>query len=223
MNPGIYPFPSGVASAGASGGGSSGGPKFWELGETVAQWDYRKSILDGEIYQRSTPAGSGAVDPADEIVNYVASSFRRITSLPSILLAGQGGGASSNSLYFNGVTKAAINGITAATRTQILNTTGRGNVSFLGVYKNATGDGRVEIIVDGRALVDVITTNASDVTAHNFIGSTDSGGKAGFNLFSAIRTTSPVEFRRSFAVFYTPITTATGTNATLGYSLEGTR
>jgi len=79
MNPGIFGFPPGVNSVGGS-------IPFWEAGKAVAQWVYRKSPLNGELYQSLTSLASPTVDPSLDYVNWrVARDSRplRVTRLTS--------------------------------------------------------------------------------------------------------------------------------------------
>lgn len=59
-------------------GGGGGSAKLWASGMTVRKWQTVQSPLDGELYTRTAATGSGATDPADDITNYVAASYRRI-------------------------------------------------------------------------------------------------------------------------------------------------
>lgn len=196
----------------------------WTSGETVTQWDYRKSPLDGEVYQRTTATGGGTTDPANDATNYAAVSFVRTSALS--VKNGIDNNSSAAAQFANGAVKTAINGITAGTRTQVLNISGRGAMVFLALMKDATGGGRVEIIVDGFTILDTVTATATASTAHLFLGAPGSGDP-GSGVVRPIAFAVPegggVAFRRTFAVWYTPATSASGANAILAYDLRSTR
>lgn len=63
--------------------GLGGSVQLWVSGATVTQWDYRKSPIDGEVYQRTAATGGGTTDPANDTTNYVAASYVRVSALPS--------------------------------------------------------------------------------------------------------------------------------------------
>lgn len=204
------------------GGGSS--VQLWVSGATVAQWDYRKSPIDGEVYQRTAATGSGTTDPANDTTNYVAASYVRVSALPSKNAIDNLSNAPAQ--FANNSVKVAINGITAGTRTQILNLSGRGSIAFLAILKAATGGGTVEIIVDGITIYNSATSTATTTEAHCFIGAPGSAdpGVGSVRPFAvAIADAMPVIFRRTFVVWYTPTTSASGAQATLAYDLRSTR
>lgn len=210
------------ASSQFLGAGSS--VSLWVSGATVAQWDYRKSPIDGEVYQRTAATGSGTTDPANDTTNYVAASYVRVSALPSKNAIDNLSNAPAQ--FANNSVKVAINGITAGTRTQILNLSGRGAMAFLAVMKAAIDNARVEVIVDGITILDRTTTNAVDTLAYCLIGAPGSAdpGIGSVRPFAvALPDALPVQFRRTFAVWYTPATTASGANATLAYDLRSTR
>lgn len=131
--------------------------------------------------------------------------------------------ATCNCTLFNSSLKTSISGIAAGARTKILDLSGRGSVDFLGVFKNSANDGTVEIIVDGRTLLNATTTNSNDTVSHIILGGSGSDGNAGFLQFIAVPYANLVQFRRNFVVWYTPVSTGTGTNAVLGYVARATR
>lgn len=200
--------------------------KLWTSGETVAQWDYRKSPLDGEVYQRTTAAGSGTTDPANDLTNYAAVSYTRVSALSA--KSAVDNGVNTPSQFCSNAVKVAINGIVAGTRTQVLSLSGRGAVTFLAIMKAATGNGTVEIIVDGTTILNAVTTNTGATFAYVFIGSpgnadTSGTGTAFRQCAVALPESIGVNFRRTFVVWYTPATSDTGANATLAYDLRSTR
>lgn len=209
------------ASSQFLGAGSS--VSLWVSGATVAQWDYRKSPIDGEVYQRTAATGSGTTDPANDNTDYVASSYVRTSALPQRTEFDNG--AASSNVFFNGVVKSTLGVINAATRTQILSVSGRGACGFLGLFKNATGGGLIEVIVDGITILSYNTTTTNANCAHVLIGSPASGliSTTSYPLYTAITDGSPVQFRRTFVVWYTPATSASGASALLGYDIKALR
>lgn len=203
------------------GGGSS--IQLWVSGATVAQWDYRKSPIDGEVYQRTAATGSGTTDPADDNTNYVASSYVRTSSLPQRAEMDNGSAPPGN--FFNGSVKSVVGVINANTRTQILSVSGRGACGFLGLFKNASGGGLVEVIVDGFTILNYNTSTANTTSGHVLIGAPGGATVSSLSLplYSAIADGAPVQFRRTFVVWYTPATNASGSSATLGYDIKALR
>lgn len=193
-------------------GGSSA--KLWVSGESVDQWDYRKSPLDGETYQRKTATGSGTTDPADDGTNYLAKSFTRVSALP----AGQVNASSSNLITqaFRGMTRATVGAISAGVRTSALNISGRGVVDFLGVVRGNTGNMRVEIIADGRTVLDETTVTGASTESIVYIGNLGWDGINSLHLYG-IPTPGALPFRRSLQVYFTAVSTAAGSNCGIGY------
>ena len=196
----------------------------WVSGEIVNKWDARVSQLDGETYQRTAASGSGTTDPADDNTNYVAKSYRRTSSLPN--KPGVENNSNSATQFAVNAIKTAINGITAGTRTKILDISGRGTVLFLALMKADVNGGRIEVIVDGITIFDNTAATPTGSTANLLIGSPGSGdpGTGTVRPFAyAIPESAGVEFRRTFVVWYTPATTATGANAALAYEVRASR
>lgn len=209
------------ASSQFLGAGSS--VSLWVSGATVAQWDYRKSPIDGEVYQRTAATGGGTTDPANDNTNYVASSYVRTSSLPQRTELDNGVVHPSN--FFNGSVKSVVGVINAATRTRILNVSGRGACGFLGLFKNDSGGGLVEVIVDGITIMSYNTSTTNATSGHVLIGAPGGATVSTLSLplYAAIADGSPVQFRRTFVVWYTPATSASGSNATLGYDIKALR
>lgn len=188
----------------------------WASGMVVETGEKVLSPLDKEVYRRVTATGGGAVDPADDIVNYNAASYERVTSIPAPTSINNG--AATTADFANGSTK-VLPGVTAlGTRTRILALTGRGLLTYLGWQKAATGGGRFELIVDGRSIFDgPIQSAANDTTI--FVGSASTGVLAGPAYRpSYYAVPGPgIEYRRSVAVWFTPAGGGTVINTTLGH------
>lgn len=189
------------------GGGSS--LKVWVSGQTVKQYAYVISPLDGEIYQRKTATGSGAVDPADDVTNYFAASFTRCGAMfvkPTASFLGNGGTA-NNSSYAYGIPRVQPGVVSINTRTLIYSQTGRGALTFFGIYVSGARTLRVEVIIDGRSVHD--TSYAS--TAINQVctllgnvasGTVPGGASASIEAFGYQDSLGPL-FRRSLQIYVT--------------------
>jgi len=187
------------------GGGSI---KPWNSGETVSQWDYRRSPLDGEIYQRKTAAGSGTTDPADDVANYVAVSYNRPAAIVNEFSAGGSpqGGATLAAPNQKGLSVAPV----ANTRTLITSVTGKGRIQNLAFrYGGAAGrpdngTARIELVLDGRTLFNALfnTGSAANSLAVAVVGDLvyDPGTSSGAYYGIA---DNPIEFARSFQIFVT--------------------
>ena len=204
--------------------GAGGGASLWISGVAVPKWGLVVSPLDGEVYRRTTATGAGTVDPANDVTNYFAASYRRVTALTTY--AELDNVATSADNFANGATKLNMN-IAVNVRTSLLNVTGRGVAQYLGVLKAAEGGGRLEVLIDGRSIFDKTICAAWPAAARYaaiVVGSSISGDISG-NSNLAAYTALPeagVEFKRSLQVFYTPLTAAT-TTGTFAYMLRETK
>ncbi|TDS73390.1 hypothetical protein [Comamonas sp. JUb58] len=203
-----------------SGGGS--GANLWISGVPVPQWGLVISPLDGEVYRRTTATGAGTVDPANDITNYMAASYRRVTALTTYIDINNL--SSTADRFANGATKLNMN-ITVNTRTNLLNVTGRGLVQYLGVIKAAASGGRLEVLIDGRSIFDktvgTVNANYAAIVVGSAINWTTDNGASNIAAYTALPEEG-VEFKRSLQVFYTPLTVAT-TVGTFAYMLRETK
>lgn len=175
----------------------------WASGMTVRKYEIVKSPADGEDYERIAATGSGTTDPADDVVNYVARSYSRTQMLNSVRLVTVTSGAIAN--HFSGATKVTLGVILAGTRTQVLDITGRGALDFFATTKNTTGTWRIEVIIDGRAVLDeTLATTSTNVQL--VVGDTAYGGASKADM--ALSAPAPVQFRRSLQLYVTPVVTA---------------
>lgn len=188
----------------------------WASGMVVETGEKVLSPLDKEVYRRVTATGGGAVDPADDVVNYNAVSYERVTSIPAPTSISNGVATSAD--FANGSTKVNPAIISVGTRTKLLELTGRGVLAYLGWQKAVSGGGRFELIVDGRAIFDgSIQAAANDTTI--FVGSANVGvlsGPAYRPAYYAVPSPG-IDYRRSVVVWFTPAVGGTGSNTTLGY------
>lgn len=184
------------------GGGSV---KLWSSGETVLQWDYRRSPLDGEIYQRKTATGGGTTDPADDVTNYVAVSYNRPAAIVNRFSAGGTSYINANLVACNQV---AVNSPTANTRTLLTSVTGKGTIASLGFRYGLNGgkvDGstsRVELIVDGRTLFNALFTGMTEANSQVLAVVGDLAVDLSGSNHQELRD-KPIEFSRSFQVYVT--------------------
>lgn len=183
---------------------ASGAP-LWSSGMTVAQWQEVRSPLDGEVYRRKTATGSGATDPADDTTNYVAVSYSRVTALPAPgTTARTMGGAIGK--FANGANKSALNSVPVATRTQILNMSGRGSLLFAAIVSNESTNysRRLEVVIDGRTVLDVTVSFAGSGDYQLFVGTGTEffDGTTLYPVYSAIPQID-LPFRRSCSVYLT--------------------
>ena len=203
-----------------SGGGS--GANLWISGVPVPQWGLVISPLDGEIYRRATATGASTVDPANDVTNYFAASYRRVTALTTYIDVNNARNTADN--FANGATKLNMN-ITVNVRTSLLNVTGRGVAQYLGVIKAASGGGRLEVLIDGRSIFDktvgTTTLNYAAIVVGSPISLPADGGATNVAAYTALPEAG-VEFKRSLQVFYTPLSVAT-TTGTFAYMLRETK
>ena len=201
--------------------GAGGGASLWISGVAVPKWGLVVSPLDGEVYRRTTATGAGTVDPANDVTNYFAASYRRVTALTTYTELNNATSTADN--FANGATKLNMN-IAVNVRTSLLNVTGRGVAQYLGVFKAVEGGGRLEVLIDGRTIFDKTVGATSAHYAAIVVGSSSNLVNSGGNNLAAY-TALPeagVEFKRSLQVFYTPLTAATTTGA-FAYMLRETK
>jgi hypothetical protein len=187
----------------------------WVSGATIPQWQSVTSPADGEVYRRIAATGGGTTDPADDMTNYVAVSYERTSALQDGQLLSAGNISNTG----RGVTQTALPAIGTSTRTSILSVTGRGCIDYFAFLKAAGGTSRVEIICDGRTILDQSATYTSSV-ALLAIGQPGINGDATVLLSTAVLDPKGVEFRRNLQVYLTNITTASTTAAGIAYHLR---
>ena len=199
--------------------GGVGNVKIWASGSIVRKWQTVRSPADGELYKRITADGSGATDPADDLVNYVAEDYYRVATLSDKGLLYS---ATVPAYYAVNTTRVAPT-IAVGVRSLLFSATGRGALYFLGAARqvSATGNFRIEIIVDGRTIFDKSANPTG--TSWTIIGSTVPGiiASTNYNDTNAILDSAPVEFRRSISVYVTPTGTPAGTSDVFAYYLRG--
>lgn len=197
-------------------GQGGGSIPIWFSGRTVLKWDTVRSPADGELYTRIAADGAGTTDPADDITNYVAASYRRIPSLAPPA----GNFATSGQFATYGATKVSPV-IGAGTRRLLVSATGRGSLTFLGAAQSTGGNRttRWEVIADGRTLLDqsIFLGNVQGVA---ILGRTSMNASAVEGVYTW-EDSYPLEFRRSLSVYITPVAATSGTDEFWAYRLRG--
>ncbi|MGE8400028.1 MAG: hypothetical protein ACN6PP_00480 [Delftia tsuruhatensis] len=197
--------------------------RVWASGMTVAQGERVISPLDWEEYRRTTTSGSGTTDPADDLTNYIALTYTRVTALGLSTTISNNGNANPQ-FFANGAVKALPGVIAVGARVEIFSASGRGVLAFLGFMKTTTGGGRFEVFIDGRSVFDsTIQSAAADV--NSFVGALGAGAvsTSTFPAYTALPSDAGLPFRRSVSVIYTPAGTATVANTTLAYIMRSER
>ena len=177
----------------------------WASGMTVKKNEIVKSPADNEDYERITATGGGATDPADDITNYVARSYTRVTSLSKgrLFTTASYGGASGPT----GATAATVGAIAIGARTLALNITGRGCLQYLFAAKAESGNMRTEVFIDGRPVLDETGAYAPS-TGFLYIGGVAYNASVGdVTAHKAIPELTGIQFRRSLQVYLTATTT----------------
>lgn len=190
--------------------GGAGGAKLWVSGLVVKQWETVKSPADGELYTRKTATGGGTTDPADDVTNYFAASFERcgaMTVKPAASFLVNGGNT-GNSSYAYGIARVQPGVVSINTRTLIYSQTGRGALTFLGLYVSGPKTWRVEVLIDGRTVHDASYTSTTSGSVCTLIGNVVSGTVPGGSAVSQEGFGYPdslgPNFRRSLQIYVTP-------------------
>lgn len=188
--------------------GGGGAPSIWNSGETVSQWDYRRSPLDGEVYQRKTAAGSGTTDPANDVTNYVAVSYNRPAAIVNAF--SDGGLPVVNAILVASNKKFLSIAPVANTRTLITSVTGKGRIQNLAFCyagaggRPANGTARIELVLDGRTLFNALFNTGVETNpfAVAVVGDLVFNSWASPGVYYDIAD-NPIEFARSFQIFVT--------------------
>lgn len=171
----------------------SAGPKIWSAGTTYARGETVTSPLDWEDYRRIVATGTDTTDPANDTTKYRAVSYRQILALPVPNLVGL--------TSYTAPTWGSSAAVSASsnTRTSIFSATGRGLFTSLALYAGTIPSGtRIEVEIDGRVILNVVTTAAMS-GANAFL--IHAGGASNQ---TATADGITVEFKRSMNVIVTP-------------------
>lgn len=199
--------------------GQGGSAQIWSSSLVVTKGQIVQSPADLSFYKRTAATGSSATDPADDLVNYVAEDYYRVGTLSDKGLLY----STTVPTYYAVNTTRVAPTIAAGVRGLLFSATGRGALYFLGAARqvSATGNFRIEVIVDGRTIFDKSANPTG--TSWTIIGSTVPGiiASTNYNDTNAILDSAPVEFRRSISVYVTPTGTPAGVNDVFAYYLRG--
>lgn len=191
----------------------------WASGMTVKKGEIVKSPADNEDYERITATGGGTTDPADDVTNYVARSYKRVTSLSkgrSFTMPNYGGAAGPV-----GATAATMGAVSPGTRTLALSITGRGTIQYLLAAKAESGSMRVEILIDGRTVLDETAAFSSGI-GFLYVGAPMYVATASdSSVHKALPELGGPQFRRSLHVYLTPIGTASYSSSGVAYIVGG--
>ncbi len=181
----------------------------WRSGETVQQWDYRKSPLDGEIYQRKSATGAGATDPADDVTNYNSVSWNRPSAIVNRFSSGGVLAQANGSNVFPSPLVIFAPAVTANARTLITSVSGKGVIEFFvagvngGWISGGTTSFHVELIVDGRTIFNAQAA-ASSNGVWNLMGVVGGLLDDPTGQYFAYRAMPGcIEFARSFQIYVT--------------------
>lgn len=188
----------------------------WVSGMTVRKYEVVISPADNEEYKRITVTGGGTTDPADDTTNYVAVSYERTAALTDVAPITRSGMTFSN--IGLGATQTTLPAIGVSARTSILSVTGRGCIDYFAFMKSAGGTSRIEIVCDGRTILDNSSTYTTG-TALLAIGQPDNGDVS-YPMTLAKFDPKGVEFRRSLQVYLTNTVTSSTTSAGIAYHLR---
>lgn len=193
-------------------------PPLWISGaaqQPAGQWV--TSPADKEVYQRIAATNSSTTDPADDTTNYLAMGYERTVALPDGGLFAGAGTTSSN--IGRGATLTSLAAISTSVRTSILSVTGRGCIDYFAFLKAAAGTTRIEVICDGRTILDQTPTfTSTTVLLALGVPSPNSDGSIATSFFAP--DPKGVEFRRSLQVYLTNTATASNTSAGIAYHLR---
>lgn len=192
-------------------GGGSGSSSVWASGMTVRQWQTVRSPLDGELYTRTASTGGGTTDPADDIVNYRAESYKRWTAIVCDATPRNPSGT-----FAVGTKKVSTPVVSVGVRTLCLEMLGRGMVDFMSVSRGGgSGPMRVELVIDGRTVYDETQTYSTAVQWSTFLGSVSLNGSS--QLDTPIDASNAIEFKRHLRLYMTPTTTSFSVAGQIAY------
>ncbi|QPR34464.1 hypothetical protein I6G96_26685 [Delftia acidovorans] len=182
-------------------GQGGGNWPLWSPTRIVLQDQIVRSPLDHELYSRVAATGSSATDPADDIVNYKAESYKRWTAIVcDAELRNPAGSFAVGTKKIN-TPAAAVN-----VRTLVLEMIGRGMVDFMAVMRGGAGPMRTELVIDGRTIYDDTKTWSGAVQWSTFLGNVTMNGSS--QLDTPIDAATPIEFKRHLRLYMTPSTSS---------------
>lgn len=147
-------------------GAAAASAKVWVSGMTVNQYQTVRDPNDRRLYIRKTATGGGTTPPWQDLVNYEAADYDRITGLVNAATTpGTGSTGPLTQQFLMGVGPALSNIAVNTTRQLLLDVTGKGGLTFLGLSgfaRPASGNIslRMEVEIDGRPAIDVTLTGS---------------------------------------------------------------
>ncbi len=202
---------------------AGGSVPIWTPALTVQRGGHVVSPADAEIYRRVAATGTSGTDPADDLTNYVAASYERITAFPPPLFFH----TNNASDRLKGGTRAAGFSVPQGTRVLAVNVVARGELSHLSmqvVSSASTNSGaRIEIVVDGKTLynADVYGTNGNYINIFGGVLPRWNAMGDNQNDYLAMEAAKPIQFRRSLQIYFTPTWTNWSAYNGLTYILRG--
>lgn len=197
-----------------NGGGSA---PMWSPALNVQRGGYVVSPADGEIYRRVAATGTSGTDPADDVVNYVAASYTRVTATPRGYLI-----PTNYPDNIRGITRTAQFDVAVGAKSTGLSIAGRGQLTHLGHYRSApssTKSCNIEIFADGRRIYE----NEFGLISSHY--SVHVGSAYRFDVGGAVEISTPssqgIQFRRSLVVLFTPtVGSWLGASDFIGYAVR---
>lgn len=182
-------------------GQGGGNWPLWSPTRIVLQDQIVRSPLDHELYSRTSATGSSATDPADDIVNYKAESYKRWTAIVCDAELRNPAGS-----FAIGTKKISTPVVAVNVRTLVLEMIGRGMVDFMAVMRGGSGPMRTELVIDGRTVYDDTKTWSGAVQWSIFLGNASMSGSG--QLDTPIDAGTPIEFKRHLRLYMTPSTSS---------------
>lgn len=193
-----------------------GAMRTWASGMTVRKHQKVVSPADNEEYRRITATGGGTTDPADDLTNYRAASFERTDAILGAEMLAAAGNINN---ACQGATKSIFGALGVGVRTSVLSVTGRGCLDYLALAKSAGGTMRIEVIVDGRTVLDRTDTHSTSLWLR--VLGMASGNGATTNWFIEARyDPAGVQIRRSLQIYVTAVATDSAASAGIAYHMR---
>jgi hypothetical protein len=191
-------------------------PPPWASSVPIAKGQWLTSPADNEIYQRIAATGTDTVDPADDLVKYIARSYERTDAILGAEMLAAAGNINN---ACQGATKSIFGALGVGVRTSVLSVTGRGCLDYLALAKSAGGTMRIEVIVDGRTVLDRTDTHSTSLWLR--VLGMASGNGATTNWFIEARyDPAGVQFRRSLQIYVTAVATDSAASAGIAYHMR---
>lgn len=183
---------------------AAGALRTWQADMSVRRGETVISSLDSEDYRRVKATGGGAVDPADDIANYVATSYTRVLSLGGMRKVSS---SVNSGVWAQNYDKAKTPAVAAGARTLVFSAAGRGELQVAAFYLAvgaSTVSIRFELVLDGRTLFD-----RTDLFGFNrwltIVGAPAAGGDGSNSYPGLVLDIEHIKFRRGVQLYMTPV------------------